>query len=316
MIKKHKKQKQNAPKIESPIQSLVDILRTCRPAGSQSLQNFIHQWIAPLGAKPDAANNWILRIGESRVLWSSHTDSVHAMDGFQRIVAAGDTIRLAHGDKSNCLGADCGTGIWIMREMILNRVAGLYIFHDSEECGGIGSSYIASKTPALLDGIDYAIAFDRRGTNSIITHQGGTRCASDAFAASIAPMLPQGYRTDSGGTFTDTACYTHLISECTNLSVGYDAQHTDKETQSINHALALRESMLAFDESRLIASRDPNDWENDSYWSASSYYGPASYDDLSRWIARNPDLMADYIESRGFDLRDIKDWADKHQWPY
>ena len=33
----------------------------------------------------------------------------------------------------------------------------------------------------------------------------------------------------SGGSFTDSANYTHLIAECTNVAVGYFDQHTARE---------------------------------------------------------------------------------------
>jgi hypothetical protein len=303
--------KRNQKTSESPITSLYRMLEYRRPSGSKSVDEFINTWIKPLGAKPDKANNWILRIGDSsRVLWSSHTDSVHSYGGKQKIVINGDKIRLANGEKSNCLGADCATGIWIMREMILAGVHGLYIFHDSEEIGGIGSSYIANKTPHILDGIDYAIAFDRRGSNSIVTHQASSRCASDLFADSISKLLPSGYAADSGGVFTDTANFSYLIPECTNLGVGYENQHTASETQSIKSALALRDAMLRFDESKLVASRDPAeiDYEPYDYWhnSRDTYYN--DWHELERIIKDHPHMVADYLDSCGVTADHIRRW--------
>lgn len=312
MKKRNNKTKQSNA---SPVSSLYEMLQYKRPAGSKTLHEFIARYIAPLGATPDDANNWIVRVGShSRVLWSSHTDSVHTSSGYQRIVISGDKIKLAYGEKANCLGADCATGVWLMREMILAGVQGLYVFHDSEESGGIGSSYIANKTPHILDGIDYAIAFDRRGADSIITHQGGSRCASNEFAGSIAPLLPKQYKADSGGVFTDTANYTHLIPECTNLGVGYLDQHCASETQSIKAALAMRESMLRFDESKLIAARDPADCENDywqSYCESSRYYDADRWferDGLDQFVRQNPDIVTDYLDSCGITVDAIRRW--------
>jgi hypothetical protein len=296
---------------ENPISTLYKMLEYKRPAGSKTMHEFINRWIKPLGAKPDKANNWIVRVGKnSRVLWSSHTDSVHSSGGMQKIVINGDKIKLAKHETSNCLGADCATGVWIMRDMILAGIAGLYIFHDSEEIGGLGSSYIANKTPHILDGIDYAIAFDRRGSNSIITHQAASRCASDIFAGSIAKLLPKQYCADSGGVFTDTANYAHIIPECTNLGVGYLDQHTASETQSISSALALRDAMLRFDESKLTVSRDPYAYDPEpyDYWHTPKRDYWNEWSDLERFVKDYPHIVTDYLDSCGATVEQIRRW--------
>ena len=243
---------------DSALADLMGMLRTMRPAYSKAEKRFIADWLTPLGVWRDSAGNVFKRIGDSPVLWSSHTDTVHWKDGPQRIQVKGDTISLAWNEKrATCLGADCTVGVWLMREMILARVPGLYVFHAAEECGGGGSSYIADKTPGVLDGIEFAIAFDRMGKRSVITYQGGSRCCSEAFSDSIAEQLPGPYVSDDGGLFTDTANYTHIIPECTNLSIGYTAGHCRSETQSVSHALALREAMLNIDPSQFACARDP-----------------------------------------------------------
>jgi hypothetical protein len=290
------------------IETLIEMLQYRRPIGSNSLKAFNQKFIVPLGAKRDKANNLIVRIGKSRVLWSSHTDSVHNSDGLQKIMIQGDSIKLHKKSPSNCLGADCATGVWIMREMILAGVAGLYVFHDSEEIGGVGASHIANKSPHLLDGIDYAIAFDRKGFDSIITHQGASRTASDKFAQSIAPMLPDGFAPDSGGVFTDTAIYSALISECSNLSVGYLNQHTREESQSIAHAMAMRDAMVRFKESKLIAARDPSQYDYDDY----DYWRSFSYgSDLFQYVESNPDLIGHYLDSIGVGVAEIEHWRKR-----
>lgn len=244
--------------IDAELRVFVDMLKYMRPAGSKSEKQFIKQFIRPLGAEPDADGNYWLVIpglrGRSQVMWSCHTDTVHHFGGQQALDVANKMIT----STSDCLGADCTTGVWIMRQMILAGVPGVYIFHRSEECGGLGSAAIVRRGDRRLDGIKFAIAFDRKGVDSVITHQMGQRCASEAFVASIAPMLPGAYKSDSGGTFTDTANYTHMIPECTNISVGYYDQHTSKESQDLGHAYDLAEAMKVFDETRLVAARDPS----------------------------------------------------------
>jgi len=136
---------------------------------------------------------------------------------------------------SSVLGADDKLGCYIMCRLIMNGTDGLYVFHIGEECGGIGSNYISTQTPELVEGMNYCIAFDRYEYGHIITHQTGGRCCSDDFVAGLAgklnPLLPpkEQMSGNSGGSFTDSANYTKLIPECTNVSVSYKSQHTKHE---------------------------------------------------------------------------------------
>ena len=247
---------------------LCQMMQYRRPAGSKTERLFRDRYLAPLGVEPDASENLILRVGEgSRALWSCHTDTVHRDGGKQAIRLVNGVIKLAGGSKSNCLGADCTAGVWLMMEMIKAQVPGLYVFHAAEECGGVGSDHIARKTPELLRGIDYAIAFDRYGYDEIITKQSGGLCASDEFAHSLAPMLPGRYGPSPNGLFTDTANYVDLVPECTNIAVGYDHHHTFREHQDMTFALSLREHMIKFDETKLKASRRAGDngWSSNRY---------------------------------------------------
>lgn len=310
----------------SPIGALGSMLESCRPARSMSVEYFIEDWLLPLGCEVDSAGNAIVRIGDSRVMWSSHTDTVHARAGRQRVVVNGDLFKLGHGAQSSCLGADCTTGVWLMREMIINKVAGLYVFHADEEIGGYGSSWLASNHAGLLTGIEFCIAFDRKGKDSVITHQAGGRCCSQAFVDSIVPLLPETYRADDGGTFTDSANYTGVIGECTNLSVGYCDQHTAHETQSVSHALALREAMLRFDESKLVQCRaagevDPDDYGFNWRFAFDDYRtggkgsrgSATSFDALARYVQNHPTEVASFLEDMGITLSDLFDFEDSLQ---
>lgn len=137
--------------------------------------------------------------------------------------------------KPCVLGADDKLGCYILCKLIENKVPGLYVFHVGEEVGGVGSSFLATTYPDKFKDIDRCVAFDRKDYGDIITHQSGGRCCSDEFAIALAkqmnPNLPpmQQMAPSTLGSFTDSANYTHLISECTNVSVGYFAQHTARE---------------------------------------------------------------------------------------
>jgi hypothetical protein len=239
-----------------PPRKLLEMLTYKRPYGGPTDEAWIERFIAPTGAQPDDFGNWILRIGTAPVMWSCHTDTVHWTEGRQNVTYDRDNVIRLHGASKeasknakapNCLGADDAAGAWLLLQLIEARVEGLYVFHRGEECGAHGSTYITTKTPELVEGIKYAIAFDRRGTTSVITHQGGSRCCSDAFAESFIQSLGDfgNFKPDPTGLFTDTALYTDLIPECTNISVGYQFEHGWKEHLQADFLVGLAKAMLA-----------------------------------------------------------------------
>jgi hypothetical protein len=266
-------QQERGPEVEN---SLIAMLSFRRPAGSRSERKFISQFIWPLGVETDRKGNLFKRIGTAPIMWSSHTDSVHRMGGLQDLIRVGDFgIGVSKKSKSNCLGADDAAGVWLMREMILANVPGLYVFHREEESGGHGSKWIAKNNPKLLDGIKYAVAPDRRDKEDVITFQSGLRCCSDEFAASISDQLGMGYKACTGGSFTDTANYTGLIGECTNLSVGYDGAHSANEKLDAEFLLKLRDKLLHLDVSRLVEKRKAGEYE--SKYKQYQYGGATDY---------------------------------------
>jgi hypothetical protein len=242
----------------SDLEVLKSMLSFCRPAHSKTEAEYIARFIEPLGTQTDKFGNRYLTIGEERpsILWSSHTDSVHSKPGYQRIQVTGNKIHLPKKTNSSCLGADDAAGNWIMIEMIKAKVPGLYVFHAAEEIGCKGSGGIANETPKFLDGIKAAIAFDRRGCTSVITVQ-RSRTASDVFARSVADQLPFGFKPDPTGVLTDTKIYMGIVPECSNISVGYESEHTVQETLDFQHLFELRDYMLKIDASKFVIERDP-----------------------------------------------------------
>jgi hypothetical protein len=294
----------------------MEMLTYKRPGGSKAEKAFIRRFLMPLGLAKDAYGNLYKRIGAAPVLWSSHTDTVHKQGGRQAVRFV-DGFASAPDKNSNCLGADCTAGVFLMREMILAGVEGLYIFHRDEEVGGRGSEFIASKNSSLLAGIKYAIAFDRRGTNSVITHQWGGRCCSEDFAVSLGHALKMAHEPDDGGSFTDTANYTHLIGECTNLSVGYYNEHTRKESLDTAYLMELLEALLVLKVSDLPQTRQPGEDDVDDWQSGVKSFkawDPWGDDDqeprraakMYELVRDNPDEVADFLEEHGINARDIE----------
>lgn len=288
--------------------TLHEMLTFKRPHGSKGEAQFIDRFLAPLGVKADGYGNLHKRVGNSpNIMWSSHTDTVHATDGPQKIEVTTDGWIFAA--NSDCLGADCTAGVWIMAEMIKRKMPGHYVFHRAEECGGKGSSWIAANMRKQLAKLDAAVAFDRKGFTSVITHQWNGRTCSDAFAQSLAKQVSPKWKADDTGTFTDTANYTDLIGECTNVSVGYLDQHSSKEAQFVPYLEWLLDTMCRVDQRALTFSRkpgeiDPDDWHSRYYSGAGS---AGDYEDLVLAIERDPTAAAAILHRLGYTAEDILD---------
>ena len=200
-----------------------------------------------------------------------------------------------------------------MCEMIRADVPGLYIFHRAEEVGGLGSRHIASETPDLLAGIKCAIALDRKGFTNIITHQ-FSRCCSDAFALSLADQLNQGFAgdgwaADDTGVFTDTANYTDLVDECTNLSVGYFQAHTSNECLNYMFLGDLLDTLVHLDQSRLVIERSPGatDTHQVGYWGG-HFDAWDNAPDLLRLCREHPDAASSMLEEFGVNANDFQNY--------
>ncbi len=317
------------PNSVTGVKALLSMLTFRRPAGSKTERKFIDRFLRPLGVDTDKQGNLILRIGNARTMWSCHTDTVHKMGGRQLIALRGtSTLVLANREKeSNCLGADDTAGVWLMREMILAKKPGLYVFHRAEEIGGIGSTYIAENSEAMLDTVDHAIAFDRRGTTSVITHQGWGRCCSQDFAFALCKELGETFRPDENGIFTDTANYVDHIPECTNISVGYDDEHTARESLDCRFLLDLRERVMGINLDRLPVLRDPNEpdfddqrWLDYRYSNRKTYTQKAwdhfaddqepRYGSILALVRDYPEEIADILEQHGYDAAGLQQEID------
>ena len=312
--------------VDTPISTDVLLDIVCRPrfADSQGELYVIETYIKPLpGVQVDLFGNYWLVIdrpngSSATTLFSCHTDSVHhkkAVDTYK--LAVKDNILSVAG--GGVLGADDGTGIWIMLNMISERVPGLYIFHREEEIGGNGSTYIADNHALILEKYHRAVAFDRKGLSDIITHQGGERCCSDAFAEAFAEQLNEtpGFKFagDDTGSFTDTKNYTALIPECCNLSTGYYSQHSQSECQDMSFVTRLVNRLIAIDWEALPTVRDKTivedlwaDWDN--RWS-NSYYSKGSLPHKQEKSAEAEDLEAMCDLIMDYPMEIARAWKDR-----
>lgn len=291
------------PKNKHP---LIDMLSYRRKHGTDSIKDFCEKYLHPTFGYPDADDNYELIIGDNpTICYAAHYDTVHKSDGRQKVVVNDHIISLAPNSRSNCLGADCATGVWLILEMIEAGIEGIYVIHGHEEAGCRGSKALVQHNPKWLDTCKVVISFDRMGYDSIITHQTGIRTCSDNFANSLADILDMPYKTDTNGSYTDSNEYRELVPECTNLSVGYWAQHSKLETQNLEFAVRLSKALKKADWSKLVIERDPTviEYDQDSSWSR--WYGsPYSWyeDDYLDGVpsAICPAVKANFIHTQTF----------------
>lgn len=241
-------------------------LTTKRPHGDASTAKFC-AWLYKL--LPET-QSWIdgcgnmhvdMRQGDSRSLFVAHVDTVHHKGGRNKVIKT-EKKWSANGAP---LGADDGVGCAVLVHMIHSGVPGYYVFTQGEEVGGIGAKYLANTMPGLLEQFDRAIAFDRRATYSVITHQGWNgRCASDTFGEALSAALCERgmlFMPDDTGVYTDTAEFTDYIGECTNISAGYDMEHSDRETLDMDHFRALCKAVVKLEWESLPTVRKPGEVE-------------------------------------------------------
>ena len=265
--------------------TLARALSMMRPHNSEGTRR-LTDWLeerAPAHARThrDAAGNLHVdtrMTKDHRTLFVAHVDTVHRKQGPNKIKQT-NTHWYADGAA---LGADDGAGVAMLMHLLHAGVHAYYIFTQGEECGGIGATFLAKTQRELLSEFDRAIAFDRRGIDSVITHQGRGRCCSDVFADALSAALNADdtlmYLPDNTGVYTDTAEFIEDIPECTNISVGYYSEHSDKESLDILHFQALANRVARIDWDSLPTDRDPTvvetvDWGRWGVYAGASLTG-------------------------------------------
>lgn len=239
----------------------LSLTKKTYPHGTEEfLENFL-----PEGFEMDGHGNYFLKIGDSRTMFTCHLDT--ASSNYEDVVHVfdGDFIR---SNGKTILGADDKAGVVILLYMIEKRVPGTYYFFIGEEVGCVGSRRMSRE---YVDGsYDRCISFDRRGYNSIITHQFWSRCCSDEFAISLKSEINKNglkFDLDDTGIVTDSASFMGQIPECTNISVGYFNEHTTREMQDIGFLIKLCSAVSGVDwESLPIGEVDESyfdDWHDD-----------------------------------------------------
>ena len=329
--------------MNTDMKHLMHILSYKRPHGSTSEEEFIQKvllkrcpQLVAIGPAGDESN-YAIDVGkESKTLFSCHLDTVHRQGGRQQ-PRIDKELEIIFAPKGECLGADNGAGVWLLLSMIDAGIPGYYVFHRGEEAGGIGSRWLSNNAKTLLKGFDRAIAFDRRDSNSVITHQRGDRCCSEVFAKALGEALEYQHAPDPTGSFTDTANYTEIIPECTNISVGYMNEHGPDEYLDTNYLFWLAGQVQRVKWEMLPTVRDPEQvdyygdrWRKHYYGgyrpSASSLVGvdevdnmadltTTTYEETLLFVQDYPEdaawLLQNYMEENGLNLSDLVNGAEE-----
>ena len=153
-----------------------------------------------------------------------------------------------------------------MLNMIENKIPGLYYFFRGEEgllapTSTWGSKNALKKYGDIFKKYDRCIAFDRKKKYSVITHQMWQECCSPEFATALISEFKKSglpYQEDDGGFWCDSGTFIEDIPECTNLSVGYDNEHTFKEYLDIEYLENLCDAVLNIEWEKLPTKRDPS----------------------------------------------------------
>lgn len=204
----------------------------------------------------DEWGNYFIKLGNSRTIFTAHLDTAHKDQvDVNHIVSKQQIVTT---DGRSILGADDKAGVTILLYLIKNNIPGLYYFFIGEEVGCIGSTQ-ASVYGQFSGHYDRIISFDRKGTNSVITHQSSVRTCSDEFAKELSSQLNKFenlyYKPDDTGVYTDSAEFVDSIPECTNISVGYQSEHTFRESQDLYHLNKLAQACLDVEWEKLPTKR-------------------------------------------------------------
>lgn len=270
--------------------------------------------LLPKGFYQDTNGNYFYKIGDSKTAFTSHLDTACKEQVNVKHVFEGDLIKT---DGTSILGADDKAGVTILLYMIEKNVPGLYCFFIGEEVGCVGSGLAVKDT--YWKNYNRMISFDRRGTTSVITHQSSKRCCSDIFAQELAKQLNRSgleMKLDDTGVYTDSAEFVEVISECTNISVGYYSEHTKTERQDIKHLEQLCKAVVRVDWESLSTKRDPKKTEYKSYGvkTYTSKYSSSSYqNDSPGWDDWGHNHTTKSKSYQNYDKNDYLNY-DEYTW--
>lgn len=249
-------------------QKILCVTRASKSAQQDTFALWLTNELTKCGkVQTDGYGNLFMIIKEANkaveTMFTSHIDTCHKpSDPATQTIYYDAESDLLFKDDTMCMGADDGTGVYLMLTMIRQKIPGLYCFFRDEEIGRVGSRKMADTyKPEAFELIKRCISFDRAGDDDIISSQSPGVCCSkdfvDALSQQLATIDTAGPEYSAApGSYTDSASFMHLIPECTNLSIGYKNQHGPRETQHVGTFLRVLDSYPKVDWSALPTVRD------------------------------------------------------------
>lgn len=220
--------------------------------------------VADLDYMEVADGNFIATQGSNpKTIFCAHYDTVDPRDlvGVTKALAWFNKEKTLLGLSTNdtsgatCLGADDGAGCEILAQLWESGVPGVYVWSAEEETGCQGTRRLLNEMD-ITKGIEHVVSFDRKGTTDIITEQAFQQTCSDKFALALACSIGMGHVPSDRGVFTDSKEYSLLVSECTNIAVGYANAHSRNETLDLSYLSTLVDHLIPIDWDLLPVDRD------------------------------------------------------------
>ena len=252
------------------------------------------------------SNKYLLyrKNNEPKPLLCVHLDTINTMSRLDELMTMNDlyldmnsTIYLSDTSKMRCLGADDRAGVWIALQLIKymeetkNYKYDIGFFTD-EEVGGVGSDEYRLDYP--IDNNTCYIGLDRRNAMPNVHEVATYGYDNDEL---IEHFNRLGYNTVNG-SFTDASNIAGSKA-CVNLSVGYNHEHSIRETLHIPSMEYTLDTLISMNLPHKIYACDGrgDDYEYGYELEDNSWELDILYDENK--------AMRAYIKSLGEDPEDI-----------
>lgn len=162
-------------------------------------------------------DGYVYAQGTFPVLLVAHLDTVHKK---LPTTIFYDYTKDAY-SSPNGIGGDDRCGVYMIFE-VLKRFKCSVLFCEDEEIGGIGAKKFIQTDVAKRLSFNYAIEFDRRGSNDAVFYD----CDNEDFEN----FITKEYYETAFGSYSDISTVAPFLKcAAVNLSCGYYAAHTENE---------------------------------------------------------------------------------------
>lgn len=309
---------------------LEELISTPSPSGMEGLvRDIVLRELDALSISHDVdgkGNVWATVGDKAKSLFTAHMDCIHNTTPVEWEIKEG-LMKLKVGCFQEALGSDDKAGIAILMHMIAHDVGGTYLFTVEEEVGCVGAKHAAESCPAH---IKQAICFDRKGKGSVITDMSGGPSCSDAFSEGIIAGLLESnmvYVADPTGSTTDTNAFRHQTLNHTNISVGYENEHTQWEELDVAHFLELKDAVLKVDWEGLSEEERPaiSSTTAAPWWERYDQTGPTKVlinsfsfdeacDNLMEWVGTEGFVTTAEVEDIILGLQELHDVETSYEF--